>query len=594
MTDAEQTARLFPAWRRRHKAAIAAIAALAALVPALSASAAEWQRVIAGTGAGVARAVVATADGGYVVAGRTEAGETGNSDAWLIKLDAAGETVWERTLGGKGADSANALKATPDGGYVVAGLTRSSGAGETDGWIVKLDAQGGSQWQHTFGGRDYDAFEAVALVPGGGYLLAGYTRSKSGGKQDGWVLKLDASGRTLWEKTYGDARDDVLRAAEPAPDGGYVLAGQQIDRASSIGDAWVLRIDAAGKIAWEHVLEGSGNDIFTAVAAAAGGGFVVAGQTESQGAGGYDAWLVRLGPGGERIWQRTFGGPQGDGANAVLAAAGGGAVIAGTTRSGEDAEGDAWVLWSDDAGDKRGERSLGRQGPDAGYGLAMAADGSLALVGATVSTAAGGSDAWIARIDPVAPAGGGPVQRVLEVFDRLPWLWIAGFIGLLVGAGGVLGLLATRRARRPARTPTEVLSEPAAGRTADWDADPRAPPRDEPPGSGGGWVLLGYDRYGRSIRFRIGHEDLAAAPDGLVLGRNPQLCHMVVSNTSVSRRHLRLSLRGGRIQAEDLNSTNGTYVNGRLLAPLEPSPLPSGASLILGDFLLRVLAEDQA
>ncbi len=67
---------------------------------------------------------------------------------------------------------------------------------------------------------------------------------------------------------------------------------------------------------------------------------------------------------------------------------------------------------------------------------------------------------------------------------------------------------------------------------------------------------------------------------------------MVVANTSVSRRHLRFSLRDGQILVEDLNSTNGTILNGQRLAPLRPVPLMSGASIILGDYFLRFMKED--
>ena len=122
----------------------------------------------------------------------------GNSDFWILKLDSNGNTNWTKTFGGTSSDQANSIQQTSDGGYIVAGTTQSLGAGSSDFWILKLDTNGDTNWTKTFGGSDWDTANSVQQTSDGGYIVAGTTRSFGAGDYDFWILKLDTNGNMVW------------------------------------------------------------------------------------------------------------------------------------------------------------------------------------------------------------------------------------------------------------------------------------------------------------------------------------------------------------------------------------------------------------
>ena len=113
----------------------------------------------------------------------------------MIKLDGNGRKVWDRTFGGRSKDEARSIASTPDGGYVVAGWTQSKGAGKSDAWVIKLDSAGRKVWDRTFGGSDSDLASSILTTPDGGYVVAGWTGSTGAGGSDAWVIKLKTNSR---------------------------------------------------------------------------------------------------------------------------------------------------------------------------------------------------------------------------------------------------------------------------------------------------------------------------------------------------------------------------------------------------------------
>ena len=130
--------------------------------------------------------------------------ERASKDVWLLKLDENGIVTWQKTYGGVTFESATSVQQTsPDGGYIVVGTTVTFGAGEKDVWLLKLDANGDVTWQKTYGGTAGDEGYSVQQTSDGGYIVAGGTRSFGEGNYDIWLLKLDGGGDIVWQKTYG-------------------------------------------------------------------------------------------------------------------------------------------------------------------------------------------------------------------------------------------------------------------------------------------------------------------------------------------------------------------------------------------------------
>ena len=203
-------------------------------------------KTFGGEGGDWARSVQQTSDGGYILAGQTGSFGAGSYDAWLIKTDANGNKVWDKTFGGSSYDEANAVQQTSDGGYILAGETYSFGTGSYDAWLIKTDANGNKVWDKTFGGISSDGAYSVQQTSDGGYILAGSTDSFGAGSSDAWLIKTDADGNKVWDKTFGGISGDVASAVQQTKDGGYILAGYTGSFGAGVYDAWLIKTDAEG------------------------------------------------------------------------------------------------------------------------------------------------------------------------------------------------------------------------------------------------------------------------------------------------------------------------------------------------------------
>jgi hypothetical protein len=154
--------------------------------------ASQWAKTYGSWTEDVSWSIQQTSDGGYIVAGDTRSFGAGGWDIWVLKLDQNGNIQWQKTYGGRSDDSASSIQQTSDGGYIVAGDTMSFGAGDLDIWVLKLDQNGNIQWQKTYGGRNGEFASSIQQTSDGGYIVAGYTTSFGAGGI--WVLKLDANG----------------------------------------------------------------------------------------------------------------------------------------------------------------------------------------------------------------------------------------------------------------------------------------------------------------------------------------------------------------------------------------------------------------
>ena len=249
-----------------------------------------WQKTYGGSGENLPWSIQQTSDGGYIVAGFTSFG-VGGGDIWVLKLNADGSVAWQKTYGGLSYDVAYSIQQTSDGGYIVAGYTNSFGTGG-DIWVLKLNADGSIAWQKTYGGSGSDEPYSIQQTSDGGYIVAGLTGSFGAGG-DIWVLKLNADGSIAWQKTYGGSGSDEPYSIQQTSDGGYIVAGLTGSFGAG-GDIWVLKLNADGSIAWQKTYGGLGYDYGTSIQQTSDGGYIVAGLTGSFGAGGGDLWVLKL------------------------------------------------------------------------------------------------------------------------------------------------------------------------------------------------------------------------------------------------------------------------------------------------------------
>jgi len=269
----------------------------------------QWQKTFEGSGCECAYSVQQTLDGGYIIAGYTYSCGTGDPNdpiypydpnIYLIKTEPNGESQWQKTFGGSEADFARSVQQTSDGGYVIAGFTYSFGAGNADVYLIKTEPNGSSQWQKTFGGNRWDRGHSVQQTSDGGYTIAGQTRSFGEGLDDVYLIKTDPNGDSLWQKTFGGFMQDTAGSIQKTIDGGYIIAGTTYSFGAGdqqepyFEDVYLIKTNANGNSQWQKTFGGRNHDCGLSVQQTSDGGYIIAGCTYSFGEGNDDVYLIKL------------------------------------------------------------------------------------------------------------------------------------------------------------------------------------------------------------------------------------------------------------------------------------------------------------
>ena len=254
----------------------------------------EWEKTYGGTDYDTARCLQLTSDGGYIVVGYTENWGAGGRDIWVLKLSSAGNITWQKTYGGTSSDYGWSIEQTSDGGYIVAGETYSFGDFSDNAWILKLSSTGNIVWQKIYGGSDLDWSSEVHQTTDGGYIVVGGTYSFGAGDCDGWILKLNSAGTVLWQRAYGDFDYDYTYSIQQISDGGYIVGGYTYSFGAGEDDAWVIKIDSNGDIDWERTYGDILSDWGRGIQETDSGGYIGYGSTYSAGAGSSDFTILKL------------------------------------------------------------------------------------------------------------------------------------------------------------------------------------------------------------------------------------------------------------------------------------------------------------
>jgi len=365
----------------------------------VGASSTGWSQTYGGTENDGALSLLQTSDGGYAMVGYTCSFGAGEDDFWLIKTDETGNMQWNRTYGGTGTDIAICLVETSDGGYALVGYTESFGAGSNDFWFVKTDEAGNMQWNRTYGGTKGDYAFSLVETSDGGYTIAGYTRSYGAGRDDFWLIKVDSSGNAEWNQTYGGWDDDGTIFLVQTSDGGYALAGMTESFGPANDNFWLIKTDSSGNMEWNQTYGGTNGDYGFCLVQTSDGGYAMAGSTASLGAGNHDAWLVKTDAFGNMEWNKTYGGADADGCSSLVQTSDGGYVLVGSTMSFGAGDDDFWLIKTDESGNIRWDRTYGGAGADIAASLVATSDGGYAIAGYTFPDGAANSDAWLIKTD---------------------------------------------------------------------------------------------------------------------------------------------------------------------------------------------------
>jgi hypothetical protein len=348
-----------------------------------------FAKTIGGSDDDGAFSIIQSSDGGYVVAGWTRSFGAGGYDIYVLKLDSWGNVQWTKTIGGSAEDYAFSIIQSSDGGYVVAGFTESFGAGGRDIYVVKLDSWGNVQWTKTIGGSSVDVALSIIQSSDGGYVVAGFTESFGAGGYDIYVLKLDSWGNVQWTKTIGGSDDDTAVSIIQSSDGGYAVAGWTYSFGAGGRDIYVVKLDSWGNVQWTKTIGGSDDDGAVSIIQSSDGGYAVAGRTYSFGAGDYDIYVVKLDSWGNVQWTKTIGGSDDDEAYSIIRSSDGGYAVAGWTSSFGAGWSDIYVVKLDSWGNVQWTKTIGGGSVDGAFSIIQSSDGGYAVAGFTTSFGAG-------------------------------------------------------------------------------------------------------------------------------------------------------------------------------------------------------------
>ncbi|HYV91065.1 MAG TPA: T9SS type A sorting domain-containing protein [Chitinophagales bacterium] len=442
----------------------------------------EWQKCFGGITTEMANSVQQTSDGGYIAAGVTYSNDGDVSgwhvgydnygdplpDYWIVKLDVAGNLVWQKCLGGSDIDVATSIQPTMDGGFIVAGYSESNDGdvsgnhggnyGATyDYWIVKLDTDVNVAWQKSLGGSYNDVATSIQQGIDGGYIVAGYVRSNDGdvsgnhGDFDYWIVKLDPVGNLAWQKCLGGGNYEEAYSIQQTSDSGFIVVGTSRSNGGDVSgnngvyDYWIVKLNFVGNLIWQKSLGGSTGEKAYSVQQTIDNGFIVAGYSASTDSdvsgnhGFHDEWIVKLDSGGNLEWQKSLGGSNYEEAYSIQQTSDDGFLVAGWSESddgdvsGNHGNGDIWVIKLDTNGNLVWQKCLGGTNGDGASSIRQTIDGGFIVAGYSLSDDVdvsgnhGGSDFWLVKLSSDIPTGTAsssnnsislfpnPVQNILTI-----------------------------------------------------------------------------------------------------------------------------------------------------------------------------------
>lgn len=357
----------------------------------------QWVKTYGGTKDECGQTVYQTTDEGYIIAGYIKSFGAGESDAWLLKTNAHGDTIWTKVFGGEKWDWGQSGLQTDDGGYLLIVRCYSFGAGNYDAWIIKTDAYGDTVWTKLLGGELDEWLTSVQPTKDRRYIFAGRTSSFEAKGQDFWVVKTDSLGEILWMKTYGGKLDETASFIQQTDDMGFIIIGRTYSYGAGNSDIWLIKTDSEGDTLWTKSFGGIDADYGVSVRQTNDGGYIMVGDTQSQGAGETDIWLIKTNAFGDSLWTRTFGGPQVDRAFGLLQSSNGNYLIGGYTNSFGAGSFDGWLIETDNNGDLLCSQTFGTAENDGIMDVQETVDGGFVITGYT-SEQEGNSDLWLMKI----------------------------------------------------------------------------------------------------------------------------------------------------------------------------------------------------
>lgn len=332
----------------------------------------EWNKTYGGSGDDRGYDIIQTSDNGFAILGYTDSSDgditinNGFRDFWLAKLDASGNLTWQKSFGFPGADEGTAIIETSDNDFLISGVldvTSSGGQGNLgrfvtehaggDYWAIKVSSSGDLIWSRFYGGSFTDSPTGIIENNNNEFIFVGGSDSNdvditnNKGSYDFWVVKSEAGGNMIWEKSFGGSEIDEARGIVSTYDGSHIIVGdtrsneQDVSLNNGAADLWMIKISDDGDLIWNRSIGGSNFDVSRSINKTSDNGFIIAGSSRSsdgdvaRNQGQNDAWIVKIDTNGQLLWETTVGGSNIDFAYDAVQLANGTIIAVGETSSSD-------------------------------------------------------------------------------------------------------------------------------------------------------------------------------------------------------------------------------------------------------------------
>ncbi len=412
-----------------------------------------WDKTFGGDLDESASSIIATPDGGFIAIGSSfssksnDKSENSNShDYWIVKINSSGQKIWDKTIGGSDRDVPKSIVATPDGGFIIAGNSASGISGDKteayivekgfnlplDYWLVKINSSGQKVWDKTFGSVNKEELETIIATSDGGFIAIGtsYTPKPllnvpnltDAGDYYGdcYMVKIDNNGKKIWEKVLPGKYRVGVKSAIITSDGSIVICSnsfpvQTIDFTTNLTHR-ILKVNTMGELQWENLVPCEGLSINVSLVATQNGNFVIGSdfnKESSQNFSKYGYWISEIDNSGNQLWKKKYSGNDEDRIKSIVKAKNGGFLIVGSSNSEksgdktDDNKGgyDYWLLKTDNKGNKIWDKSVGGKQNEDAQSIIATDDGCIILgtsssdiSGDKSEKSRGGTDYWLVKL----------------------------------------------------------------------------------------------------------------------------------------------------------------------------------------------------
>ena len=359
-----------------------------------------------GSGNDVGLSICAAHDGGYVVAGSTRSRGAGSNDFYFVILNANGQITGDKTYGWAHQDFFRGIIPI-DNGYAFIGDSWSLGYGRLDIYMLKTDRFGNNEKGFSYGYDMRDNGFDIMQTDDGGFAILGHARHDNP-YGNIVLIKTDSEGNLLWDQEFsGEGNDYAFQITNSSNNDGYVFVGSKdgffddvhADFKAHDADILLIKTDEEGNQIWKKYYGESGHDFGYGICNAPDGGYYIIGSSQSYGNGSFDMLLLKTDEDGNEEWIKSFGGPDYEYGKSIITDNEGNLYLIGSSKSfGTENSVDVFIVKTDADGNELWSETFGGPKNDFGEDAVIRPDGGCMIVGSTNSFGSGGSDVYLLGI----------------------------------------------------------------------------------------------------------------------------------------------------------------------------------------------------